>query len=275
MKNKNLIVANFKMNHSFDEVENWLASFSDKIRNIKNLPEIVVCPSAILIDYMDELLLNNELEILEKNGQDTENLDFDKIEELTNKIRKIHIGAQDCHHAESGAFTGDVSPKMLVDAGCKFVILGHSERRKHHFESNALVKAKAQAALKAGLTPIICIGESLELRKENKFFSFIGEQITDSIPPIEIENLVIAYEPIWSIGTGQVPSQEQIAQVVDFIAAEISKNAEFKIKNLKILYGGSTNKENAASIISINNVSGLLVGGASLDAEEFSQIVAS
>ena len=269
MENNKIIVANFKMNHSFEEVEKWLNLFSEKIKNIKNLPQIVVCPSAILIDYLDELLLNSELEILEKNGQDLDKLDYSKIEELTNSIRKIHVGGQDCHYKENGAFTGDISPKMLFDAGCKFVILGHSERRKNHFESNKVVQAKVINALKFGLTPIVCIGENLDLRKENKFLDFIKEQIENSLPKSEIENLIIAYEPIWSIGTGQVPSVGQIAEIADFIIASIRKNSTFKIKNIRILYGGSTNSANAASIMAIKNISGLLVGGASLNAEEF------
>jgi len=272
-QNKNIIIANWKMNQSFDETEIWLKSFSEKIENITDLPDIVLCPPAILIDYADELLLDSELETLEKKGKDLENLEEKEIENLAAKIRKIDIGAQDCHFEEKGAFTGNISAKMLVDAGCKYVILGHSERRQHHFESDEIVQKKILVALKNKLMPILCIGESLDIRKKDDHLNFIEQQILASVPKnIQIENLIIAYEPIWAIGSGQTPSKEQIAQMADFIKDKIEQNKDFSVKNLRILYGGSTNKANTEEIMSVDNVSGMLVGGSSLKADEFAQM---
>lgn len=272
-KNKNIIIANWKMNYSFDDAENWLKSFNEKLKHVNNLPEIVVCPPAILIDFFDEFLLEEELEILEQRGKVIEDLDEEELEILTAKIRKINLGGQDCHFAENGAYTGDISAKTLVDAGCKYVILGHSERRKFHFENNEIVNKKCQTALKNGLIPVVCLGEDLKIREEKKHLNFVKEQILNSIPKnLKIENLIIAYEPIWSIGTGKIPLKEEITEMADFIKDEIQKNQEFLIENLKIIYGGSANKENTKEIMKIKNISGLLVGGASLKAEEFAEM---
>lgn len=273
LKNQNVIIANWKMNNSFDEAEIWLKSFEEKLKHVNNLPEIVVCPPAILIDYLDELMLDSELEILEKRGQIIDELDDEEIEILTAKIRKINLGGQDCHFEENGAFTGDISAKALSDAGCKYVILGHCERRKYHYESDEIVNKKCQTALKNGLIPVVCIGETLEIREKKQHLEFVRNQILHSIPKsLEIKDLIIAYEPVWSIGTGVVPTIDEIAEMVNFIKGEITKNTEFKISNLKILYGGSTNQNNTAKIMKIDNVSGLLVGGSSLKAEEFAQM---
>jgi len=270
---KNIIIANWKMNNSFDEAESWLESFNEKISNEENLPDIVVCPPAILIDYMDELLLNSELEALENKGNNIDELEEKEIEKLAAKIRKVQIGGQDCHAQINGAFTGDISAKTLKDAGCNYVILGHSERRQYHFESDETVNAKVKTALENNLMPILCIGESLEIREENKYLDFIKKQIDGSIPQnIEIENLIIAYEPIWSIGTGKIPSIAQIDEMANFIKDEVEKNKNIKVKNSKILYGGSTNSKNAKEIMAVKNISGMLVGGASLKADEFSQM---
>lgn len=272
-KNKNIIIANFKMNQSFDDVETWLKSFNDAIEDAENLPKIVVCPPAILIDYMDELMLINELEILENKEDNLDELEEDELEKLTSEIRKIHLGGQDCHFEENGAFTGDISAKMLVDAGCKYVILGHSERRKYHLETDEIVNKKITAALKNKLIPILCVGESLEIREEKKYLDFVKKQINNSIPKnIEIENLIIAYEPIWSIGTGKVPTTAEIGEMADFIKSEIENNSEFKINNFQIIYGGSTNAENTKEIMSVKNISGMLVGGSSLKAAEFAKM---
>jgi triosephosphate isomerase len=272
-QNKNIIIANWKMNHSFDATEEWLKSFNKEIEGNNNLPEIVLCPPAILIDYCDELLLGGELEILESKGNNIEELEESQIDKLATDIRKVHLGGQDCGYDEKGAFTGDIAANMLHDAGCKYVILGHSERRKNHFESDEIVQKKIVTALKNKLVPILCIGESLELREENKYLDFIKSQILSSIPKnIEIEQLIIAYEPIWSIGTGKIPSKDQISEMADFIVGEIKNNKDLKINGLRILYGGSTNSQNTAEIMSVNNVSGMLVGGASLKAKEFAQM---
>ncbi len=273
---KNIIIANWKMNKSFDDVEPWLSDFKSNIKKNSNSCDVVLCPPAILLDYVDELLLSEELDILEEKGKNIDDLSEDELEKLTSGIRIINLGGQDCAAKEEGAFTGDISAKMLKDAGCKYVIIGHSERRQYHFESNDIVKNKALTALHSNLTPILCIGESLELRQERKYLDFIKEQINGSIPKnIEIDDLIVAYEPIWSIGTGKIPSVSDISEVADFIYNEISQNKEFsKVKNIRVLYGGSVNLENSAEILAINNISGLLIGGASLKGDIFAKISA-
>ena len=185
---------------------------------------------------------------------------------LLNAVSRMKLGGQDCSsYAESeGAFTGDISAAMLKDAGCEYVIIGHSERRKHHQESNHTIKNKIINAHKAGLIVILCIGESLTQREEGRYLEILAQQLKEALPDSSNQdNMVIAYEPIWAIGTGKTASIEQIEEVHQFLA----KN------RFKILYGGSVNIDNAKSILSINNVSGLLIGGASLDPKKFIELI--
>jgi triosephosphate isomerase len=163
---------------------------------------------------------------------------------------------------------------MLKDCGGKFVILGHSECRKYACDTDEIVNKKIKMALGQKLTPIFCIGESQELRQKNNYFDFIKNQIENGIPKnTNIKELIIAYEPVWSIGTGIVPSIAQIEEMAEFIKKTITENKDLKIKNYQILYGGSTNKENSKEIINAKNIDGLLVGGASLNADEFFEII--
>lgn len=187
----------------------------------------------------------------------------------------IAIGGQDCHMAETGAHTGDISAQMLKDAGASYVILGHSERREDHDESDHDVRLKAKAAIKAGLKVVICCGESLEEREANNTLDIIGGQLAGSIPDeVTGENLIVAYEPIWAIGTGKVPSLDQIGEVHDFIRARLERRfGEGVGRSTRILYGGSVKPGNAAEIFNVSNVDGALVGGASLKAEDFGQII--
>ena len=186
----------------------------------------------------------------------------------------IHIGGQDCHTIEKGAHTGDISAVMLDDAGARAVILGHSERRADHGETDALVAAKSVAALEVGLTAVICIGETLDERESGKTLDVVGEQLAGSTPDIANGgNTVIAYEPVWAIGTGKIPTLEQIAEVHDFIRSELEKRFGEDGKAFRVLYGGSVKPSNAAEIFAIDNVDGALVGGASLKAEDFSGII--
>ncbi|HEX4111066.1 MAG TPA: triose-phosphate isomerase [Stellaceae bacterium] len=181
----------------------------------------------------------------------------------------IALGGQDCHAEGKGAFTGDISAVMLKDVGCAYVILGHSERRAHHHETDAMVRAKAMAGLAAGLIPIVCVGESAEQRERDETLTVIGAQVAGSLPDIAgISQIAIAYEPIWAIGSGRTPKRDEIAEVHAFIRTALSK----RVANpdaVRILYGGSLNAKNAAEILPIANVDGGLVGGASLDAESF------
>lgn len=185
----------------------------------------------------------------------------------------FQIGGQDCHSATSGAHTGDVSAAMLADAGATAVITGHSERRTDHGETDALVAAKSTAAYAAGLKAVICIGETLEQRENGSTLDVIDGQLAGSIPDAATAaNTVVAYEPVWAIGTGKVPTLEQIAEVHAHIRASLtarfSDGAEFSI-----LYGGSVKGSNASEIFGVPNVDGALVGGASLKADDFSPII--
>jgi len=185
------------------------------------------------------------------------------------------VGGQDCHAKASGAHTGDVSAEMLRDAGADFVILGHSERRQDHSEQDEDVRAKARAAMDAGLTAIICVGESLDQREAANTLDIIGGQMSGSIPDQSTgENLVVAYEPIWAIGTGKVPTLDQIGEVHDFIRARLERRfGEGVGRSVRLLYGGSVKPSNASDIFGVSNVDGALVGGASLKAADFSGII--
>ncbi len=187
----------------------------------------------------------------------------------------IILGGQDCHAVKNGAHTGDISADMLADAGAKWVIVGHSERREDHDEHNEDVRAKANAAWEAGLGAIICLGESLAQREAANTLDIIAGQLAGSIPDnATAENLVIAYEPIWAIGTGKVPTLAQIGEVHDFIRARMERRFGAGVgRGIRILYGGSVKPDNATEIFSVPNVDGALVGGASLKAADFSQII--
>lgn len=189
----------------------------------------------------------------------------------------LAIGGQDCHANDTGAHTGDVSAAMLAEAGATHVIVGHSERREDHGESDAQVCAKAQAAIAADLVAIICVGESLAQREAGQTLQVIGAQLAGSVPEQATgANTVIAYEPIWAIGTGKVPTLAEIAEVHDFIRAELASRFGAEIAGaVRVLYGGSVKPGNAAEIFAVSNVDGALVGGASLKATDFSPIVAA
>ncbi|MES2906057.1 MAG: triose-phosphate isomerase [Pseudomonadota bacterium] len=179
----------------------------------------------------------------------------------------IAFGGQDCHTQKSGAFTGDISAAMLKDIGATYVIVGHSERRQYHRETSAVVKAKAEAALAAGLTPIICVGETKEQREAGKQYDVVKEQIAASLPDVANADFVIAYEPVWAIGTGLVASIDDIATMHNTIRDFI------EVKTTRLLYGGSVKGTNAKDILSLENVNGALVGGASLKAKDFAEII--
>lgn len=182
----------------------------------------------------------------------------------------LSIGGEDCHAAESGAHTGDVSAEMLADAGATAVIVGHSERRTDHGETDAIVAAKAEAAWRARLTAIICVGETREEREAGKAEEIVGSQLAGSIPDaMRSANTVVAYEPVWAIGTGLVPSNDDIAAMHAFIRKTLADRFGGEGAEIRILYGGSVKPSNAAEIFAIANVDGGLVGGASLKASDF------
>jgi triosephosphate isomerase len=188
----------------------------------------------------------------------------------------IPVGGQDCHAKVSGAHTGDVSAEMLKDAGATYVIVGHSERRTDHGETDAIVKAKAEAARRAGLIAIVCVGETEAQRKAGTTLDVVGGQVRGSLPEgMTGETLVVAYEPVWAIGTGLVPTLDDVAEVHGFIRAELVKLYGAEGEKVRIQYGGSVKPSNAAELMSVPNVNGALVGGASLKAVDFLAIAAA
>jgi triosephosphate isomerase (TIM) len=186
---------------------------------------------------------------------------------------KVGVGGQDCHAEASGAFTGDISAEMLKDAGATYVILGHSERRAGHHETNEQVRAKAKAALRAGLMAIICVGETRAERDAGGALAIVGKQLASSIPDNSPPGrIVIAYEPVWAIGTGFTPTPRDIAEMHGLIRERMNQHLPGLGANLRILYGGSVNPANAAELLSVEDVDGALVGGASLSCAEFMAI---
>ena len=203
-------------------------------------PRVALCPPSTLIHRMGQLL----------GG--------------------VELGGQDCHEQAAGAFTGDISAEMLADAGATLVIVGHSERRTIHGETDRTVRSKVLAALRAGLEPIVCVGETLEQRQASRTLAVIESQLQGSLPPdVEGRAFCVAYEPVWAIGTGLTPTLEQIAEVHALIRRVLGEGGS----GAPILYGGSVKASNAAEILGLPQVGGALVGGASLTAADFLPIV--
>jgi triosephosphate isomerase len=199
------------------------------------------------------------------------------IERAVREAPGFAIGAQDVHHAEKGAHTGNISATQLLDAGASLTIVGHSERRDAHRESDADVKAKAEAALASGLNLILCVGESLELREAGRAVDTVAAQLEASLPDgiAGDSELAVAYEPIWAIGTGKVPTTSEIGEMHDALRGLLTKRCGPAGERVRILYGGSVKPSNAGEIFSVPNVDGALVGGASLKADDFMPIVAA
>jgi len=203
--------------------------------------ELLVCPPATLLGAVGEALAGSA----------------------------VGLGGQDCHQAAAGAHTGDIAAPMLADLGCRHVILGHSERRAGHGESAALVRAKAEAALAAGLIPILCIGETEAERDRGEAFAVVARQLAGSLPDrATAASAVVAYEPVWSIGSGRTPTLADIAALHGHLRAELARRFA-DAAGFRLLYGGSVKPANAVEILATANVNGALVGGASLKAEDF------
>ena len=233
-----LVAGNWKMNGTTASLREVRLK-AGMLKDVRLKCDILICPPVTLIGRIREVL----------------------------KGTRIRVGGQDCHWAPSGAHTGDISAEMLKDAGCSAVIVGHSERRTDHEESDDIVRAKAEAAHRAGLTAIICIGETLEQRKDGETLAVVERQLEGSLPrAATADNTIIAYEPVWAIGTGLTPTSAEIAEVHAFIRKQAPAN-------IRILYGGSVKPANAAEILAIANVNGALVGGASLKAADFIGII--
>ena len=182
----------------------------------------------------------------------------------------VRIGGQDCHAAESGAHTGEISAEMLTDAGASHVIVGHSERRTDHGETDDIVRAKAEAAWRAGLIAIVCIGETRAEREAGQTLTVLSRQIAGSVPAsATAQTTVIAYEPVWAIGTGLTPTPEDVAEAHAHIRGQLAERLGGEAERIRILYGGSVKPSNAVELLSVANVDGALVGGASLKARDF------
>ena len=243
---KKLAAGNWKMNGTeaqLAEVDSLIASHPDP------KGELLLCPPATLIDRMARRI----------------------------GTAQIAVGGQDCHAAVSGAHTGDVSAEMLRDAGARHVILGHSERRADHGETDACIRAKAETALAHDLIVVICVGETEAQRDAGATLDVIRTQLAGSIPDGGTgAQLVVAYEPVWAIGTGRTPTLDQIAEVHDAIRAALTERlGAAQADTIRLLYGGSVKPGNAAEIFAVSNVDGALVGGASLKAADFSGIIAA
>jgi len=183
----------------------------------------------------------------------------------------VKLGAQNVYFEEEGAYTGEISPLFLLDFGVKFVIIGHSERRKIFGEQNALIAKKTATALRFNLTPIVCVGETLSEREEGKTFNVIEEELNVILPLIDKKKIIFAYEPIWAIGTGKVATPETAVEVHKFIRERLGDIG----KDIRILYGGSVKPENALSLLKEEEIDGALVGGASLTAETFLSVIST
>lgn len=188
-------------------------------------------------------------------------------------LQKLSLGAQDCYPAPGGAFTGDISAPMLAEIGVHFVILGHSERRQKHHETNAFIREKVVAACESNLVPVVCIGETLTQRDNGQTAEILGEQIAQSLP----ENFegILAYEPVWAIGTGVTPTMEDLQENISIIREILHKHQPQTALRTPLLYGGSVKPDQSAEIFAIKGVDGVLVGGASLKVQDFIKIIES
>ena len=242
-----LIAGNWKMNglkSSLSEFEAMLAGASA----VAAKADLLVCPPATLIAAFAEKARGSQA---------------------------LAIGAQDCHPRASGANTGDISAEMLGDAGASAIIVGHSERRADHGESDVLVRQKAEAVWRAGLTAIVCIGETQAQRDAGQTLDICGGQLKGSVPDgARADNLVVAYEPVWAIGTGLTPTVGDVEQIHQFIRDFLITRFKGEGSRIRILYGGSVKPSNAAELMAVANVNGALVGGASLKAADFLAIAA-
>ena len=241
-----LVAGNWKMN-GLAASEAELARVISGARDFAGKAEIMICPPATLLAAFAGAARGSS----------------------------VLIGAQDCHAERSGAHTGDVSAEMLADAGAHAVIVGHSERRADHHETDAQVRAKAQATWRAGLTAIVCVGEQRAEREDGQTLQVVGRQLDGSLPDgTTTTNTVVAYEPVWAIGTGLTPTAMDVAEVHTFIRDRLGRRFASQAGNVRILYGGSVRPDNAEQLLTVPNVNGALVGGASLKAADFLGIAA-
>lgn len=245
-----VVVANWKMNGTLAEAQALASEVKEGLRRTRGV-EVMLCPPFTALAVVAQVLARSSL----------------------------GLGAQNCHWEASGAFTGEVSPTMLAELGCRLVILGHSERRQHLGESDALINRKLHAVLTHGLTPLLCVGETAEERRQGLTFHVVERQLRGGLassPADGISRCMLAYEPVWAIGTGVNATPAQAAEVHGYLRGLISELASKEVAQaVRILYGGSVTPENAPSLLQEPEIDGTLVGGASLRAEAFIAIVNS
>ncbi|MGB7603964.1 MAG: triose-phosphate isomerase [Lutisporaceae bacterium] len=241
-----LIAGNWKMNKTPKEAVELINLLKPLVQNA--VAEIVVCPTFVA--------LSDVLKVVQDSN--------------------IKVGAQNMHHQDNGAYTGEISPVSLKSMNIEYVILGHSERRQYFRESNEEINKKLAAALKNGLKPILCVGETLDEREKGITFDIIAEQVNKCLAGLQqhnLEALVVAYEPVWAIGTGKTATKEDANEVIGFIRQQLKEALNEKLSlNTRILYGGSVKSSNIKELMEMPEIDGALVGGASLDAEEFAKI---
>ncbi len=240
---KPFISANWKMNKTSEETEDFIKSFLPLVKDVTKV-DILIAPPFTSLGIASRLL----------------------------KDTHIKLAAQNVFYEEKGAFTGEISPGMLLSAGCSFVIIGHSERRQYFKETDEVVNKKIKIARNNGLEVILCIGESLQEREENKTFEVLDKQLSGSLNGVSLEGITVAYEPIWAIGTGKTATPGQANEAHTYIRDWLNKNRE-GADTLRILYGGSVTPENIESLMAEPEVEGALVGGASLKPDSFAKIV--
>lgn len=247
-----LIAGNWKMNCSPSETQSLIGELQDVMVEVKDHVQVLICPPFVSLTTAAEAL---------------------------KRLSTIELGAQNVHFQPNGAFTGEISTEMLNEIGCNFVILGHSERREYFAETDEIINKKIVRALEAGLRPILCVGEKLNERKESRHFDVVKNQLNRSlanVPFNRMRNIVIAYEPVWAIGTGETATPDQAQEVHAFIRAELDSLYGASVAGgVQILYGGSLKPDNAKEILSKPDVDGGLIGGASLKASSFTAIVSA
>lgn len=245
---KPIIAGNWKMNNTIKEAVELVNGLKRELSNVETV-DIVVCPAFTALSDVNELTMDSN----------------------------ISLGAQNIFWEEKGAFTGEIAPNMLVDAGCKYVIIGHSERRQYFAETNETVSKRIKAALSVGLKPIVCVGEVLAEREAGKTFDVIKDHVTGSLAGLsndDMRSIVLAYEPVWAIGTGKTATKEQAQEVHKYIRDLLKDFFDDEVAaETRIQYGGSVKPENIKELISQEDLDGALVGGASLKIDSFSAIV--
>jgi triosephosphate isomerase (TIM) len=244
-----LIAGNWKMHKTIAEAEAFIQALLPRVSAADRV-DVAICPSFLALQAMVD----------------------------STRGSRVEVYAQNMHHAAQGAFTGEVSPAMLTEVGAHGVVLGHSERRELFAETDRALQLKVPAALEAGLLPVLCVGETEEERERGDTERKLRHQVQEALQRVDAERLgdvVIAYEPIWAIGTGQVASAEQAQEAIAFVRALVADRSREQASRTRILYGGSVKPENAAELLAMTDVDGALVGGASLDPDSFAAIVAA